>query len=296
MHEIRPTHHDVRAIYDEDHSDDILELFLDSTMSYTCAYFEREDMTLEEAQIAKLDLALGKLKMKPGQTLLEVGCGYGHCAKRAAMKFGVNVIGLTPSLIHTRLAAERTSDLGPDAGQVEIRNEGWETWHGACDGIVSIGALEHIRSENYPPFFARCFESLPSGGRALIHCIVRYDWRTEKRQAEFKAKGIALTHDDVLFAKFIAKEIFPGGQLLDPDVITGEAERAGFVTERTHFFRSHYVRTLECWAENLERNRDQAIAAKNQVVFDRYEKYLNGCAHHFRVGFIDLCQFTFVKP
>ncbi len=296
MHQIRPTHHDVRAIYDDDHSDDILELFLDPTMTYTCAYFEREDMTLEEAQVAKLDLSIGKLNVSPGQLILEVGCGYGHCAKHAATKFGANVIALTPSRIQARLAAERNKDLGPNAGRVEVLNEGWETWHGKCDRVISIGALEHIRSENYPPFFARCFESLPSGGRAMIHCIVRYDWRTPKRQAEFAAKGIALSHEDVLFAKFIAKEVFPGGQLLDPDVITGEAEAAGFTTERVQHLGLHYARTCDCWADNLEANREQAIALKGQKVYDHYMKYLRGCAHHFRLGFIDLCQFTFVKP
>ena len=296
MPNIRPTHHDVRAIYDDDHSADILALFLDPTMTYTCAYFERDDMTLEEAQCAKLDLSLGKLNLEPGHLLFEVGCGYGHCAKHAAVKYGANVIAVTPSRVQARLARERTKDLGPDAGTVEIRNEGWETWHGSCDRIVSIGALEHIRSENYAPFFARCFESLPSGALAMIHCIVRYDWRTKKRQAEFKDKGMVYTHEDILFAKFIAKEVFPGGQLLDPDVITGEAETAGFTTKHIQHIGLHYARTLDCWAANLTQNKDEAIALKGQAIYDHYMRYLTGCAHQFRLGFIDLCQFTFVKP
>src|SRR5215467_13984717 len=97
MTQLRPFYEKVQQIYDVDHSTELLSLFLDPTMLYSCAYFERDDMTLEEAQIAKLDLALGKCDLRPGHRLLEVGCGWGACARRAATHFGVDVIGLTLS-------------------------------------------------------------------------------------------------------------------------------------------------------------------------------------------------------
>ena len=105
-------------------------------------------------------------------------------------------------------------------------------------------------------------------------------------------KGIELTHENVLFGKFIAKEIFPGGQLSDPDTIIESAEAAGFNVLRTQKLGLHYARTLDIWTENLVNNRAAAIALKPQQVYDRYIKYLTGCAKHFRSGHIDLCQFT----
>ena len=219
--------------------------------------------------------------------LLEVGCGYGACAFRAAEKYGVNVIAVTPSACQARYAAEKMRDLPDGAGSVEVLQQGWEECHRPVDRIVSIGALEHIGRKNYASFFARCRELLPEeGGRMMIHCIVQYNQRNLQR------KGIEVTHQNVLFAKFIAKEVFPGGQLSDPDAIIESAEAAGFNVLRTQRLGLHYARTLDIWTENLVHNREAAIAVKPQQVYDSYIKYLTGCATHFRLGHIDLCQFT----
>ncbi|MBW3597305.1 MAG: class I SAM-dependent methyltransferase, partial [Planctomycetes bacterium] len=247
---------DVQSIYDDDHSTDLLELFLDRTMIYSCAYFERDDMTLEEAQIAKLDLSLRKCDLHPGQTLLEIGCGYGACAQRAAEEYGVNVIAVTPSERQARHTAERVKHLRPGAGRVEVHQQGWEECRTPVDRIISIGALEHIGYHNFPPFFARCFELLRPGGNFLLHCIVRYGL------ANLQKRNITVTYDDVEFAKFIAKVIFPGGRLSDPDVICQFARWAGFEALHTEALGLHYARTLDLWAENLRRNREAAIALK----------------------------------
>ena len=176
--------------------------------------------------------------------------------------------------------------LKPGSGNVEVRNQGWEECHTKVDRIISIGALEHIGKKNYTPFFARCRELLPDDGRMLLHCIVRYDLPS------LEAKGIGLSHDNILFAKFIAKEIFPGGQLSDPGVIIEYIKKAGFEVEKTQAIGLHYARTCRIWADNLEQRREEAIELKSEEVYDRYMRYLIGCDEHFTSGHIDLFQFT----
>jgi cyclopropane-fatty-acyl-phospholipid synthase len=287
--EAKPAYEKVQAIYDDDHSPAFLEFFLDRTMVYSCAYFERDDMTLEEAQIAKIDLSLGKCDLKRGMNLLEIGCGYGECALRAAGTFGVNVVAVTPSQQQAAYCAEKLKHLAEGTPRVEVRCQGWQECHDGADRIVSIGALEHIGFPRYTPFFARCYELLPDSGRMLLHCIVQYGGRS------LQQRGVEVTHENVLFAKFIGREIFPGGQLSDPDTIIHYAQEAGFRVERTQALGLHYARTLDLWEANLVARRDEAIAMKSQADYDRYIKYFTGCARHFRSGHIDLIQFTLCK-
>ena len=287
MTELMPFSDQVQAIYDHDHTTDLLELFLDPTMLYSCAYFERDDMTLEEAQWAKIDLALGKCDLQSGQTLLEIGCGWGACARRAVEKHGVNVIALTLSpsqQAYCRDLWQRT--LGDDAAKIDVRLQGWEQFNEPVDRIVSIAAFEHFRKERYDAFFQRCHDLLTPGAQMLLHTITLYHYKN------LKAKGIPLTHENVLFAKMISKEIFPGGELVDPELIIEHAEAAGFEVLRAHSLQSHYARTLDIWAQNLEKNHDEAVRLRSQEVYDRFMEYLVGCANHFRSGHLDLFQFT----
>ena len=290
MTELEPFFGNVQKIYDDDHSTDLVRLFLDPEMVYSCAYFERDDMTLAEAQIAKLDLSLGKCDLRPGQTLLDIGCGWGGCMRRAASRYGVNVIGLTLSEGQAAYCAERNAALGEDAGRTEVRVQGWEEFEEPVDRIISIGAFEHFRAERCAPFFERCRALLPPGGTMLLHTIVRFDTPNLKRL------GIEITHENVLFAKFIAKQIFPGGQLMDPDRIVAHAEAAGFGVIQVQSLQLHYARTLDIWAENLRARRAEAIERASAELYDRFMKYLTGCADHFRSGHIDVRQFTLRSP
>src|SRR4051812_38822345 len=136
----------VQAHYDL--SDDFFALFLDPSMTYSCAKFDSLDTTLAEAQLAKIDLSLGKCQIKPGMRLLDIGCGWGATALRAASKFGANVIGLTISknqFDHDQLLAQ---GLSKDVANVEFRLQGWETFEEPVDRIVSIGAFEHFGRPN----------------------------------------------------------------------------------------------------------------------------------------------------
>jgi cyclopropane-fatty-acyl-phospholipid synthase len=287
MTQSRPFFEQVQAHYDL--SDDFFALFLDPSMTYSCAYFERKDMTLEEAQMAKIDLALGKCDVRPDMRLLDIGCGWGSTARRAAERFGVNVVGLTLSHHQHEHALRSLESLpGGAADRIEFRLQGWEEFDEPVDRIVSIGAFEHFRKERYAEFFARCRAILPDdgGGRMLLHTIVQTDWDALRRA------GIAVTHEDVLFAKFIREKIFPGGQLCTPQIVIDHAERAGFRVVQTQSLRPHYARTLDMWAANLRAARRQATGLTSPEVYEMYMKYLTGCASYFRSGHDDVIQFT----
>ena len=283
MSRLSPNFEDVQAHYDL--NDEFFALFLDPTRTYSCAYFERDDMTLQEAQIAKVDLSLDKCGLRAGMRMLDVGCGWGATVRRAAERRQVDAIGLTLSQNQYDYV-RRLDDVPPGSATVEVRLMGWEGFHEPVDRIISIGAFEHFRGERHLDFFCRCHELLPEGGRMLLHTIV------VPRRTTMESKGIPTTHEQVLFAKFIRDEIFPGGQLCSPEAIELRAHHVGFRVEQTQSLRLHYARTLDCWSEALVSKRQQAVELTSVEVYDRYVKYLTGCADLFRSGHADVMQFT----
>lgn len=284
--ELEPYYEESQSIYDI--SNDFFALFLGPTMGYTCGYYEREDMNLEESQNAKFDLALGKLGLEPGMTLLDIGCGWGGALERAIEKFDVNVIGITLSKAQSDFARERLAKLETER-TIDIRLQGWEEFDEPVDRIVSIGAFEAFKVERYPLFFERAYSILPEGGTMLLHTILAHT------QEFFRENNIKLTISDLKFMKFIGEEIFPGGRLPAVENIQKLADDSGFTLQRTHLLRPHYARTLDMWAANLEAAKDEAIAMQGQEVYDRYMKYLTGCADFFRRGITNIGQFTLVK-
>jgi cyclopropane-fatty-acyl-phospholipid synthase len=284
--DLTPYYDESQSIYDI--SNDFFALFLGPTMGYTCSYFERDDMTLDEAQVAKFDLALGKLHLEPGMTLLDVGCGWGGAMEVAVQNYDVNVIGITLSKAQSEFARERLAKLDTERS-IEVRLQGWEEFDEPVDRIVSIGAFEAFKSERYPLFFERAHKILPRDGRMLLHTILAHT------QKFFHDNGIKLTISDLKFMRFIGSEIFPGGQLPAVEDIELLAEGSGFTLERTHLLQQHYARTLDMWADNLLANREQAISLTSQEVYDRYLKYLTGCADFFKRGITNVGQFTLVK-
>ncbi len=284
--ELEPYYEESQSIYDV--SDEFFALFLGPTMGYTCSYFERDDMTLDEAQTAKFDLALGKLDLKPGMTLLDVGCGWGGALQRAVEQFDVNVIGITLSRNQYEYSSALMSSLSTSR-TAEVRLQGWEEFDEPVDRIVSIGAFEAFKAERYPIFFQKAFDILPSGSRMLLHTILAHP------QTYFRENGIKLTISDLKFMRFIGTEIFPGGQLPAVRDIEKLSADSGFTLARVHLLRPHYARTLDMWAENLAANKEQAIAITSQEVYDRYLKYLTGCADFFRRGITNVGQFTLLK-
>jgi len=286
MAQLKPYYEESQSIYDV--SDEFFALFLDPTMGYTCAYFERDDMTLEDAQNAKFDLALGKLNLEPGMTLLDIGCGWGGALIRAIEKYDVNVIGITLSRNQFEYSKAKLAGT-PTQRNIQVRLQGWEEFEDKVDRIVTIGAFEAFKMERYAAFFDRAYDILPDDGRMLLHTILTYQWQ------EMPARGITLTMSDLRFARFIGREIFPGGQLPAREDIFKFAQAAGFSVEKVQLLQEHYERTLTMWAANLEANKDEAIAIQSEEVYDRYMHYLTGCENFFRKGISNVGQFTLVK-
>jgi cyclopropane-fatty-acyl-phospholipid synthase len=286
MAELTPHFEDVQSHYDL--SDDFYRLFLDATQTYSCAYFERDDMSLEEAQIAKIDLSLGKLGLQPGMTLLDIGCGWGATMRRAVEQFDVNVIGLTLSE-NQHDHVEKAFAALDSPRSMRVLLEGWEQFDEPVDRIVSIGAFEHFGHDRHAEFFKMAYAALPDDGVMLVHTITRLTL------AELKERGVPLTMDAARFASFISKEIFPGGHLPTIEAVEEQAADACFTIARTQSLQLHYARTLETWAQALDAQRGEAIAVQSEEVYQRYMKYLTGCADMFRKGYIDVNQFTLQK-
>jgi cyclopropane-fatty-acyl-phospholipid synthase len=283
---LKPHFDDVQAHYDL--SDDFYRLFLDATQTYSCAFFERDDMSLEEAQIAKIDLTLGKLRLEPGMTLLDIGCGWGAALMRAMEKHDVNVIGLTLSR-NQQAHVEQLFAQSDSPRSKRVLLCGWEQFDEPVDRIVSIGAFEHFGQDRYDHFFKTAYHLLPDDGVMLLHTITSL---TMKQALE---RGVPLTFELARFLKFLMTEIFPGGQIPTIEMVQERSTDAGFNVTRIQSLQPHYARTLDSWAEALESHKDEAIALQSEEVYDRYMRYLTGCANGFRAGNSDVNQFTLEK-
>jgi cyclopropane-fatty-acyl-phospholipid synthase len=286
-----PFYAEVQAHYDL--SDEFFALFLDPGRTYSCAYFERDDYTLEQAQRAKIDLALGKLDLRPGMTLLDIGCGWGSTMLRALDAYDVDVIGLTLSRNQYEYVGTLLADR-PDRARAEVRLQGWEEFDGKVDRIVSIGAFEHFRRERYADFFDFAHTALPDDGRMLLHTIVMLT------PGDMREHGIGYGVKDVEFLRFISTAIFPGGSLpcASSAVFKGVkefAEVGHFTVDRIQALQPHYAKTLDLWAAALRGHREAAIALAGEQTYDLYLRYLLGCADQFRAGHIDVMQFTLLK-
>jgi cyclopropane-fatty-acyl-phospholipid synthase len=183
-----------------------------------------------------------------------------------------------------RLFAESNS---PRSKRVLL--EGWEQFSEPVDRIVSIGAFEHFGFDRYDDFFKLSYDLLPEDGVMLLHTI------TALTAPQMVERGMPLTFSMARFIKFILTEIFPGGRLPSIEKVQDHSGKAGFTLTRRQSLQPHYARTLDTWAAALQANRDEAIAIQSEQVYERYLHYLTGCANGFRVGYIDVNQFTLAK-
>jgi cyclopropane-fatty-acyl-phospholipid synthase len=289
--ELKPDVDHIQSHYDR--SNDFFRLWLDPSMTYSCAYFERDDMTLEEAQRAKRDLALGKLGLEPGMTLLDIGCGWGSTMRHAIEKYDVNVIGLTLSENQLAHCQQKFDEMDSPRSK-DVRLQGWEGFDEPVDRIVSLGAFEHFADgigtyERYADFFKMCYNVMPDDGVMLLHTIV------VPSAEEGEKLGLKRTMSLMRFISFIRKEIYPGGRLPQVDIVDKYATEAGFEITRHHRIGKNYVRTLDTWAKALEAHKDQAIELKGEQMYETFIKYLTGCRELFRDGYTDVCQFTMEK-
>ncbi|MBY8862252.1 class I SAM-dependent methyltransferase [Nocardia sp. CA2R105] len=269
--------------------DEFFTQFLDPTRTYSCALWTHPDDTLEQAQFAKIDLALDKCDLRPGMTLLDVGCGWGSTMLRAMDDYGVNAIGLTGNRHQYRYVRDQLVDRlirgHPYGG---VRRQGWEELGRRPDRIVCIGRLEHFHSKRYPDFFDFAYRTLPEDGVLLVQTVVAPD-RSDTDQTRVAA------------ADSTAPEtIFPVDRLLpptghNPKGVTEYAEDAGFTITRLERLGQHYTTTLQCWTSALHEHRDRAIDLAGPDTYNAYISSMTGCADHFRSGQLDVVQFTCTK-
>ncbi|BBX98238.1 methoxy mycolic acid synthase MmaA3 [Mycobacterium lacus] len=276
----------VQAHYDL--SNEFFALFVDPTRTYSCAYFERDDMTLHEAQVAKLDLTLGKLGLQPGMTLLDIGCGWGSVLKRAIERYDVNVVGLTLSKNQHAYCQQVLGGVDSERSRRVLLRD-WAQFNEPVDRIVVIEALEHFGFHRYDDFFKYAYEALPADGVMLLHAI------TGLHVKQVIERGIPLTMEMAKFIRFIVTDIFPGGRLPMIETIHEHAAKVGFNVTRVQSLQPDFAKTLDLWAEALQARKDEAIAIQSEEVYDRYIQYLTGSAKAFRMGYIDCNQFTLAK-
>lgn len=252
--------------------------FLDSELVYSCAYFDNAQ-SLDEAQLAKIDYTLRKLRLRPGESLLDIGCGWGALVIRAAQKFGARALGVTLSSRQREEARRRIAQLGI-AERAAVETCDYREIGGTFDKIVSVGMFEHVGRQKLPQYFEGAFAKLRAGGLFLNHGIAEQS----AGRAGGKAHG------------FMERFIFPDGELVVLSDALRFAERAGFEIRDVENLREHYVRTLRCWVRNLERHRDAAVEAAGIESYRAWRLYMAGSAQGFRVGRLGLFQALLAKP
>ncbi|MGH8795313.1 MAG: class I SAM-dependent methyltransferase, partial [Stackebrandtia sp.] len=226
-----------------DVGNDFYALVLGESMVYSCAYYPREHATLEQAQAAKLDLVCRKLGLKPGQRLLDVGCGWGSLARHAASRYGVDVVGVTLSAPQARYARERVAADGLES-RIDIRVQDYrDVDDDPYDAIASVGMAEHVGSRRFGEYAARLRRLLRPGGRLLNHQIAR---RPQPDGSTYRVD------------RFIDRYVFPDGELSPLGATVSALEAVGFEVRDVEALREHYARTLRQWVANLERNWERA--------------------------------------
>ena len=266
---------DAKAIaHHYDVSNEFYALFLDPLMVYTCAYYRDPDGKLEQAQRDKLDLVCRKLELQPGETLLDVGCGWGSLSIWAAQHYGVRAHGVTLSQAQAAYAAERIRKEGlEDRCRVEHLDYRDLPASARYQKIAAVGVIEHVGIPNYPAFFGGVRARLENGGLYLNHGIVHEFHWTRTSQTEF-----------------LYRHVFPNGDLAGLSQTLTEIERAGFEIVDVEGLRLHYARTCRQWVERLRERADEARAVAGERTYRTWLLYLTCSVVAFEDGSIGLYQ------
>jgi cyclopropane-fatty-acyl-phospholipid synthase len=264
---------DARAVrHHYDVSNDFFKLFLDESMTYSCAIFSRGARTLEEAQSVKLDLVCSKLALKEGERVLDVGCGWGAFAIHAASNYGARLVGITLSPPQAELARQRVAQAGLSE-EVEIRVADYRDLHGErFDAIASIGMVEHVGESQIDVYARKLADMLAPGGRLLNHGIAR------------------LRHNTPEPGAFTQRYVFPDAAPLPLSRVQLALERAGFVTEHVEGFAQDYRDTLSEWIERLDANRERAERLAGSERLRVWRLYLRSARNGFQTGFMSIYQ------
>ena len=269
--------------YHYDLSNDFYQLWLDRDMAYSCGYFETGEESLDEAQQAKFRLLCRKLRLKPGEYLLDVGCGWGGLARFAAREYGVKVFGITLSKEQLKLARERVNAEGlQDKVDLQLLDYRDLPQDGRFDKIVSVGMFEHVGHANLREYCEILSRAVREGGLVMNHGITSK--HTDGRQV---GRGAG---------DFIDRYVFPNGELPHLSMMTAEISEAGLEVVDVESLRLHYARTLDHWSQRLEQKLDAAAKQVPEQALRIWRLYLAGCAYAFAHGWINIDQILATKP
>lgn len=264
--------------YHYDQSNEFYADIIGASMTHTCACFPTEDASLEDAQANKLRLVLDKLDLRPGQRLLDIGCGWGSMEVAAARR-GIRVLGVTLSQPQVDWATEWIHREGlQDLAEVRLMDYR-DVPETGFDGICSLGMMEHVGVSHYASYFAEMFDKLKPGGRLLNHQITRHN-----------------SSDHHHPGKFIDRYIFPDGELGAPGLVMTRIHDAGFEVVHEENLRQHYALTLRHWGENLQANWDHAVQQVGEQKARLWGVYLAGSRFSFEQDTIQIHQFLAVRP
>lgn len=263
-----------------DVSNDFYKLWLDQRMVYSCAYYDSSNQSLEQAQCNKLDHICRKLRLQPGERLLDIGCGWGALICRAAEQFGVYADGITLSGQQHEYVQQLIKERGL-AGKVTVRLLDYRDLpdEAVYDKVVSVGMFEHVGLKNLPTYFAVANKQLKPGGLFLNHGIT-------SKEGGWK-KGLSRT--------FINRYVFPDGQLESVSAVQQVMEDADFEIHDVECLRIHYALTLREWVKRLEQHREQALRYVSESTYRVWRLYMAACAQQFEEGTTGLYQILISK-
>jgi len=266
-------------------------LWLDARFVYSCGYFAHGDDDLDRAQESKLDLICRKLRLAPGERLLDIGCGWGGLIIHAAKCYGVLALGITLSEAQAELARERIAAAGlSDRCRVELRDYRQLTREPAFDKIASVGMVEHVGKKRIDAYFASAYAALRPGGLFLNHGIVSIA-ASRRESVTSRVSGKVWQRGE-----FIDRYVFPDGELLPSATVIASAEKSGFETRDVESLREHYVLTLRHWTRRLESREREAIALVGEPTYRVWRLYMSASAYGFRTGRIGIIQSLLAKP
>jgi cyclopropane-fatty-acyl-phospholipid synthase len=279
--ELHSVERDRQAVtYHYNVSNDFYALWLDQRMVYSCAYFETADDDLDTAQARKLDYLCRKLRLRTGDRLLDIGCGWGGLIIHAARYYGVEAMGITLSENQAKLANERIAQAGLQSRcRAELRDYRDLNEVGGFDKLVSVGMFEHVGEIRLPLYFRHAWQLLRPGGVFLNHGIAL-------RVGEPRPKG----------PTFITRYVFPDGDLVPINATLRYAETAGFEVRDVESLREHYAITLRHWTHRLELHRDEALQVVDEPTYRVWKLFLPGSASGFASGALNVYQALLLKP
>jgi cyclopropane-fatty-acyl-phospholipid synthase len=260
------------SAYPYDRGNEFYSLYLDNSMAYSCAYFKSPEDSLDHAQDNKYDHICRKLQLKPGESLVDIGCGWGVMLIFAANHYGITGVGCTLSRNQVDYANTKIRELGLQ-DRIRVVYRDYRKLKGQFDKFVSIGMFEHVGKKYFPVFFKKVMQLLKKGGMGLLHSIGK----------DTPSKGDPWT----------MKYIFPGGYIPTLGEMVDGVGQVGFTILDVENLRLHYARTLDCWLQNYERNIEEVRRLVDESFVRRWRLFLTSSAAGFRYGQSRLFQILF---